>query len=99
MTLLAFVGFPLTQVFYGYILLRQMLDVNVTADNAGLLLGMGIGSGLAIGFVGLAEGWVGGAAAESLTDTGKGFANYIAVTGICETVALFVMVLSMINLG
>ena len=99
MTLLAFVGFPLTEVFYGYILMRQFMGVNVTANNAGLILGMGIGSGLAIALVGLAEGWVGAAAADSLTDTGKGFANYVAVLGICETVALFVMVLSMISVG
>jgi V/A-type H+-transporting ATPase subunit K len=59
---------------------------------------MGIGSGMAIGFVGLAEGWIGASAADALTDTGKGFANYIAVMGICETVALFVMVLTMISL-
>jgi V/A-type H+-transporting ATPase subunit K len=99
MTLLAFVGFPLTEVFYGYILLRQMMGVTVTADNAGLILGLGIGSGFAIALVGIAEGWIGAAAAESLTDTGKGFANYVAVLGICETVALFVMVLSMISIG
>lgn len=99
MTLLAFVGFPLTEVFYGYILLRQFMGVSITADNAGLILGMGIGSGMAIGLVGLAEGWTGAAAADSLTETGKGFANYVAVLGICETVALFVMVLSMIMIG
>jgi len=102
MTLLAFVGFPLTEVFYGYILMRQMIEFIEKAPdgtiNGGLLLGMGIGSGLAIGLVGIAEGWTGAAAADALTDTGKGFANYVAVLGICETVALFVMVLSMISL-
>jgi len=99
MTLLAFVGFPLTEVFYGFILMRAMMDVNVGAENAGLLLAMGIGSGVAIAFTAIAEGWVGAAAADALSDTGKGFASYIAVVGICETVALFVMVLSMISLA
>jgi len=99
MTLLTFVGFPLTEVFYGFILMRAMLDVDVTAANAGMLIGTGIAAGLAIAFTAVAEGWVGAAAADALTDTGKGFANYIAVIGICETVALFVMVLYMINLG
>jgi len=98
MTLLAFVGFPLTEVFYGFILMRQMLGA-VTPENSGLLLAVGIASGAAIAFTALAEGWVAAAAADALTDTGKGFANYIAVVGICETVALFVMVLSMISLG
>jgi len=99
MTLLAFVGFPLTEVFYGFILMRAMMGVEVTAANAGLLLAMGIASGVAISFTAIAEGWVAAAAADALSDTGKGFASYIAVVGICETVALFVMVLSMISLG
>ena len=99
MTLLTFVGFPLTEVFYGFILMRAMLGVEVSAANAGMLLATGIGSGVAIAFTAIAEGWVGAAAADALTDTGKGFASYIAVVGICETVALFVMVLSMISLG
>jgi len=55
MTMLAFVGFPLTEVFYGFILMRQMLAV-ATAENAGLLLSMGIGAGITIGLVGIAEG-------------------------------------------
>ena len=98
MTLLTFVGFPLTEVFYGYILMSQMLAV-ATAANTGLLLSMGIGAGVTIGIVAVAEGYVGAAAADALSDTGKGFANYIAVVGVCETVALFAMVLSMTLLG
>ena len=94
MTLMTFVGFPLTEVFYGYILMTQMLSA-VTAQNSGLLLGMGIGAGLAIGLVAIAEGYVGASAADALSDTGKGFANYIMIVGVCETVALFVMVLYM----
>ena len=94
MTLMTFVGFPLTEVFYGYILMTQMLGA-VTAQNSGLLLGMGIGAGIAIGLVAVAEGYAGAAAADALSDTGKGFANYIMIVGVCETVALFVMVLYM----
>jgi len=98
MTLLAFVGFPLTEVFYGFILMRQMLAA-ATAANTGLLLSMGISAGITIGVVAIAEGYVGAAAADALSDTGKGFASYIAVVGVCETVALFAMVLSMTILG
>ena len=98
MTLLTFVGFPLTEVFYGFILMRQMLGV-ATADNSGLLLGVGIAGGAAIAFTAIAEGWAGAAAADALSDTGKGFANFVAIVGVCETVALFVMVLSMTVLG
>jgi V/A-type H+-transporting ATPase subunit K len=46
----------------------------------------------------VAQGQAGAAASDAQGETGKGFPNYIAVVGICETVALFVMVLSMISL-
>ncbi|MCL1814036.1 MAG: V-type ATP synthase subunit K [Treponema sp.] len=98
MTLLTFAGAPLTQTFYGFILMQQMLN-SVSASNAGQLLGMGIGSGLAMAFSAIAQGQAGAAGADALSETGKGFANYIAVVGICETVALFAMVLSMTTLG
>ncbi|MCL1927922.1 MAG: V-type ATP synthase subunit K [Treponema sp.] len=98
MTLLTFAGAPLTQTFYGFILMQQMLN-SVSANNAGQLLGMGIGSGLAMAFSAIAQGQAGAAGADALSETGKGFANYIAVVGICETVALFAMVLSMTTLG
>ena len=95
MTLLAFAGAPLTQTFYGFILMLQMQGINVTESNGGFLFGLGIGSGLAMAFSAIAQGKAGAAGADALSDTGKGFANYIAVVGICETVALFAMVLSM----
>jgi V/A-type H+-transporting ATPase subunit K len=98
MTLLTFAGAPLTQTFYGFILMQQMLNSAATV-NPGQLLGMGIGSGLAMAFSAIAQGQAGAAGADALSETGKGFANYIAVVGICETVALFAMVLSMTTLG
>ncbi|MCL1814910.1 MAG: V-type ATP synthase subunit K [Treponema sp.] len=98
MTMLTFAGAPLTQTFYGFILMQQMLNSSGTAS-PGQLLGMGIGSGLGICFSAIAQGKAGAAGADALSDTGKGFANFIAVVGICETVALFAMVLSMTTLG
>jgi V/A-type H+/Na+-transporting ATPase subunit K len=98
MVLLTFAGAPLTQTFYGYILMQQMLNAYQTV-NPGQLLGMGFGSGIAIAFSAIAQGQAGAAGADALSETGKGFANYIAVVGICETVALFAMVLSMTTLG
>jgi len=99
MTLLTFAGAPLTQTFYGFILMQQMLNSLSATANPGQLFGMGIGSGLGIAFSAIAQGQAGAAGADALSDTGKGFANYIAVVGICETVALFAMVLSMTALG
>lgn len=100
MTLLTFAGAPLTQTFYGFILMQQMSNALAAGSgNGAKLLGFGIGSGLAMAFSAIAQGKAGAAGADALSDTGKGFANYIAVVGICETVALFAMVLSMTSLG
>ena len=98
MTLLVFAGAPLTQVFYGFILMQSLRDA-VTASNGGVVFGMAIGSGLAQTFSAIAQGQACAAAADAFSETGKGFANYIGVIGICETVALFAMVLTMTSLG
>ena len=34
-----------------------------------------------------------------VAETGKGFSQYITVVGLCETVALFALVFSMVALG
>jgi V/A-type H+-transporting ATPase subunit K len=99
MMLLAFAGAPLTQTFYGFILMGQMIAAaSANPDNGWLYLGYGIASGLAISFSAIVQGKVGAAAADAQAETGKGFAQYIAVVGIAETVALFAMVLTMISL-
>ena len=99
MMLLAFAGAPLTQTFYGFILMGQMIDAAFSRpENALLYLGYGIASGLAIAFSAIIQGKAGAASADAQAETGKGFAQYIAVVGIAETVALFAMVLTMISL-
>jgi V/A-type H+-transporting ATPase subunit K len=99
MTIMVLCGMPLSQVFYGFILLGSMLNVTVTPENAGMLLGFGVVAGLTEGLSAIAQGKIGAAAADAISDTGKGFANYVAVMGIAETVALFTMVFTMISLG
>ena len=49
-------------------------------------------------FSAIAQGKAGAAGADATGETGKGFADYMMIIGICETVAIFAMVLSMINL-
>jgi V/A-type H+-transporting ATPase subunit K len=99
MMLLAFAGAPLTQTFYGFILMGQMANAAIAApDNAWLYIGYGAASGLAMAFSAIVQGKVGAAAADAQGETGKGFAQYIAVVGIAETIALFAMVLTMISL-
>ena len=102
MTLLAFGGAPLTQTFYGFILgllfIKPAALNPANAASLSLYLGIGIASGLAICFSAIAQGMAGAAGADATGETGKGFVNYMMIVGICETVAIFAMVLSMISL-
>lgn len=91
--LTVFAGAPLTQTIYGFLLMQSM---STSEKNPGFLLGLGIASGLAMAFSAIAQGKAGAAGSDALGETGKGFAQYIMVVGLCETVALFAMVFSMI---
>ena len=64
-----------------------------------LKLCMGIGAGVAIAFSAVIQGKAGAAGADAMAETGKGFAQYITGVGLCETIALFVLVFSMVALG
>lgn len=91
--LTVFAGAPLTQTIYGYLLMQSML----TSDkDPGLLLALGIFSGLAMAASAVYQGKAGAAGSDALGETGKGFSLYIMVVGLCETVALFAMVFSLI---
>jgi len=91
-TLITFVGAPLTQTIYGYILMNTLL---VSTSPDWLILGAGIFGGAAMGASAYMQGKAGAAASDALAETGKGFGNYIMVLGLVETVALFVMVFLM----
>ncbi|MCQ2591505.1 MAG: V-type ATP synthase subunit K [Treponema sp.] len=93
--LTVFAGAPLTQTIYGFLLMSITLK-EMGASNPGMALGLGIASGLAMCFSAIAQGKAGAAASDALGETGKGFAQYIMVVGLCESVALFAMVFSMI---
>ena len=93
--LTVFAGAPLTQTIYGFLLMQNM----IRSDQDGLfLLALGILSGLAMAASAVFQGKAGAAGSDALGATGKGFAQYIMVVGLCETVALFAMVFSMIVL-
>ena len=91
--LTVFAGAPLTQTIYGFLLMQSMA---ASQKESWFLLGLGIASGLAMCFSAIAQGKAGAAGSDALGETGKGFAQYIMVVGLCETVALFAMVFSMI---
>ena len=94
--LTVFAGAPLTQTIYGFLLMQQM---KTSAADPGFLLGLGVASGLAMAFSAIAQGKAGASGADALAETGKGFSQYITVVGLCETVALFALVFSMVALG
>ncbi len=96
--LVAFVGAPLTQTIYGFILMNTLKAAADKID-PGMLLGAGVLGGIAMGFSAWFQGRAGACAADALAETGKGFGNYIMVLGLIETVALFVMVFLMGAIG
>ena len=91
-TLIAFVGAPLTQTIYGFILMQQLVNTMKTAPDW-FVIGAGIFGGLAMGFSAYAQGRAAASASDAFAETGKGFGSYFMVLGIIETVAIFVMVL------
>ena len=91
--LTVFAGAPLTQTIYGFLLIQNMIT---SQKEPGFLLALGIFSGLAMAASAVFQGKAGAAGSDALGETGKGFAQYIMVVGLCETVALFAMVFSMI---
>ncbi len=95
--LTVFAGAPLTQTIYGFLLMQQMKGA--TEADPMFLLGLGLFSGIAMAASAVVQGKAGAAGADALAETGKGFSQYIMVVGLCETVALFALVFSMVALG
>jgi len=94
--LVAFVGAPLSQTIYGMILMNAMTQA---AANGQYLWSLGILSGAGMGISAFMQGKAGAGASDALAETGKGFANYLMVLGIIETVALFIMVFMLGRIG
>ena len=100
MTILAFGGAPLTQTFYGYILglLFMKPAAEANPEMGVFYFCLGIGASLVIAASAIMQGMVGARGADATGETGQGFVNYMMLAGVCETVAIFAMVLSMISL-
>ncbi len=90
--LIAFVGAPLTQTIYGFILMNT---ISASSASSVAKMAAGVFGGIAMGFSAWYQGKAGASASDALAETGKGFGNYIMVVGLIETVALFVMVFLM----
>jgi V/A-type H+/Na+-transporting ATPase subunit K len=90
MLMLALVGAPMTQVFYGFILMGT-IGTFVPA----LGFAIGLFGGIAIAASAILQGRAAAYACDALGETGKGFGQYLIAVGIIETIAIFVMVFSM----
>jgi V/A-type H+-transporting ATPase subunit K len=94
--LVALTAAPLTQTIYGFIVMNRMLSLTLSGQ---YLWGVGLLSGGAIGLSAYWQGMCAAVACDSLGETGKGFGNYMVVLGMTETVALLVMVFTIVFLG
>ncbi len=90
--LVAFVGAPLSQTIYGMILRNAIIGANIVDATGKAQMLLGAFAGFAMGLSAFMQGKASAKACDALTETGKGFGNYIMVIGIIETVALFIMV-------
>jgi V/A-type H+-transporting ATPase subunit K len=96
--LVAFIGAPLSQTIYGFILLQSLATAAQAQgghSNFPTLMMAGILGGMAMGVSAWMQGRAGAGASDALAETGKGFGNYLMALGVIETVALFVMVFLM----
>ena len=87
-----FIGAPITQTFYGMIVMNKLLEMAKTgAALYPSLLAWGFFGGLAIGISAFIQGKIAACASDALAETGQGFTNYLIALGIIESVAIFVM--------
>lgn len=96
-TYIILVGMPISQVLYAMIVMNQMRGVfnnaEIAVNDAGLLLGIGIATGLGEMLSAWMQGMIGAAGIRSLSESeGKGLAFIIIAMGIVETVGIFTMV-------
>ena len=98
-TLLTFVGLPLSQTLYGMILMFVMVGKTAIAGAGLAMLLLGLFAGFGIGASAVFQGRAAAAACDAQAETGQGLANYVIALGVVETVAIFVMVFTIIALG
>ena len=93
--LVALTAAPLTQTIYGFIVMNNMLSLAMKGQ---YLWGVGAFAGAAIGLSAYWQGKCAAVACDAMGETNKGFGNYLVVLGMTETVALLVMVFTIVFL-
>lgn len=90
-------GVPMSQLFYGYVLMGSLSVMNVAYWPTALAIGF-VG-GLGIGASAMYQGRAAAGACDAFAETGQGFVNYLLALGIIETIAIFVMVFANTFIG
>jgi V/A-type H+-transporting ATPase subunit K len=93
--LMVFAGVVLSNVIYGFITMNSLMGSTLLSPEQ--FFSLGAFAGIALGVSAITQGMAAAGAADALGETGKGFANYLMVIGIGETVALFTMVFTIMN--
>lgn len=100
--LITFIGAPLSQTIYGMILMTTINGIAADPEKAAISwassIFCGIFGGIGMGVSAWFQGKAGAAGADALAETGQGFGNYLMTLGVIETVALFVLVFSMMGI-
>ena len=97
-TYIIMVGAPISQTLYAMIVMNQLGTLikdapQIAAANAGLIVGIGLATGLGEMLSAWMQGLIGAAGVRALSEgEGKGFAFIIIALGIIETVGIFTMV-------
>lgn len=97
-TYIILVGMPISQTLYAMIVMNKVRDLlfnnaEIAAANAGLILGIGLATGLGEMLSAWMQGKIGAAGIRGLSEgEGKGFAFLLIALGIVETVGIFTMV-------
>ena len=90
-------GVPMSQTFYGLVLMNSIVKIAPQFWLAALA--MGILGGLGIGASAAYQGRAAAGACDSFAETNQGFANNLLALGIVETIAIFVMVFALMFIG
>ena len=92
--MVAYCGAPLTNSIYGFILMGQ-LEASTKLSNYQLFI-MGTLAGFILAASAYTQARVAASASEAFAETGQGFGNNMMVIGMCETIALFTMVFTIL---
>lgn len=96
-----FVGAPISQTFYAMIVMNQLSPLlDRAGSHGGLMLGIGLATGLGELLSAWAQGLIGAGACRCLAEgEGKGLAFLLIGIGIAETVGIFTLVFMLQMVG